>query len=156
VSPGPNRILESLDGIAAVHTVPLPLFKSWWPVRQEIRPARERTVGSRMGDAARRASPHLVRLWAQDSVEALLDGSAPGQKAAMALGVRYRLVTPVTGAVVLENEQQYKAAGLDPNDPTQVSSVPEPEEWMLMAIAGAIVIWTFRRRREDARGASAA
>ena len=59
---------------------------------------------------------------------------------------------PVSGAVVLENQQQFKAAGLEPVDSSSVPTVPtvpEPETWALMIVVAAVigvVIWKKRRR----------
>ena len=152
--PGADRLLESLDGIAAARSVAchLPidetlrsLFTTW---SSPLEARRKRHNGrTAQGALEHRASAQLLRLWAHDEVLASLDGSPAGRKAATARAVRYRLVTPVSGAVVLETQQQYQEAGLDPDNPSQVSSVPEPEMWLLLAIAGAIVIWTMRPRR---------
>ena len=55
--------------------------------------------------------------------------------AAVALASRYRLVTPVSGAVVLETQQQYDESRLTPVSQAQatVPTVPEPHEWALLA-----------------------
>jgi hypothetical protein len=155
VTPGPNRVLESLDGIEAVRTAPRypttgaslqALYRSWSAASVPFA-ERRRDDAHREGPAAHRSSDHLVRLWARDQARSRLDGTPEGHKAAVTLAARYRLVTPVTGAVVLETRQQYEAAGLDPDDPTQVSSVPEPELWLLLAIAGGVLLWSWRQKR---------
>lgn len=48
---------------------------------------------------------------------------------------------------MLETQQQYEAAGLNPDDPNQISSVPEPELWLLLAVAGATLLWAWKRQR---------
>ena len=63
--------------------------------------------------------------------------------AATILAVRYQLVTPVSGAVVLETAEQYRAAGLEPVNPGSVPTIPEPEMMVLLIIAGAFVIFIF-------------
>ena len=51
---------------------------------------------------------------------------------AMQLAARYQLVTPVSGAVVLETQAQYQQAGLQPVPPESVPTVPEPSATVLL------------------------
>lgn len=101
------------------------------------------------------ASDHLARLWANDEVNRIL---APRDEslraAAVTLAARYQLVTPVTGAVVLENQEQYKSNGLQPVDAGTVPTIPEPEMVLLMVVAWLVLMWpllmkylNFRRSR---------
>jgi hypothetical protein len=54
----------------------------------------------------------------------------------------HQLVTPVSGAVVLETKAQFQKYGLTPVDPSTVPSVPEPSTLILAAIAlVALVFW---------------
>ena len=79
----------------------------------------------------------------------LPEGSAANRETALNRAVVYQLVTPVSGAVVLETEQQYRDAELTPVPPGTVPSVPEPEIWMLIAILvllAGIARYTYRRR----------
>ncbi len=85
---------------------------------------------------------HLARIWAMERSES--DDANRAQIAA-----KYQLVTPVSGAVVLETMQQYKDHGLEPVDASAAPSipgVPEPSTWLLFVItaAGALM----RRKRE--------
>ena len=89
-----------------------------------------------------KTSDHLARLWANDEVSRILaprDTSL--QDAAITLAAQYQLVTPVTGAVVLETEQQYRDNGLQPVDAGTVPTIPEPEMVVLLIVAGAFLIW---------------
>lgn len=82
------------------------------------------------------ASGHLGRLWAKDRVlELMAKDAARHREAAVTLASGARLVTPVSGAVVLETKAQYDAHGLTAASPTSVPTVPEPHEWALMLIA---------------------
>ena len=54
-------------------------------------------------------------------------------------------MTPVSGAVVLENDQQYKDAGLEPPGDVAVPTIPEPEVWALLLVALAVVSVTMLR-----------
>ncbi|HEU4835398.1 MAG TPA: VIT domain-containing protein [Pyrinomonadaceae bacterium] len=99
-------------------------------------------------------SDHLARLWANDEVLrvlALRDESLTDE--ATALAVRYQLVTPVSGAVVLETAEQYRASGLQPVDAGTVPTIPEPEMVALLIVAGAFLIWlTYMKHRKQGRG----
>lgn len=97
---------------------------------------------------AKETSAHLVRLWANDEVKRLLANDSPeNEKAALDLAVKNQLVTPVSGAVVLETQAQYEQFGLRPVDANTVPTIPEPEEYLLFAVVLSLIIWTFRRLR---------
>ena len=59
----------------------------------------------------------------------------------------YQPVTPVSGAVVLETQQQYAKAGLQPVDAATVPAIPEPSTWVLLGLALLLVGPVFARRR---------
>ncbi len=89
-----------------------------------------------------------MRLWAAERIERLLlKTDEASRQAASALALKYHLVTPVSGAVVLETAAQYDAAGLTPVAKGSVPTVPEPEEWMLMFVVGLLLWWMLRRHR---------
>ena len=93
------------------------------------------------------ADRHLVRLWARDEIERLR--SLPGQvDAAVKLALQNQLVTSVSGAVVLETQEQYDRHGLKPVDPATVPVVPEPGTATLLAL-GAAWLATRRSRRAE-------
>jgi hypothetical protein len=61
-------------------------------------------------------------------------------------------VTAGTGAVVLENAEQYARHGLDPDaNAKSVPTIPEPEEYALMALACALLAVTYMKRRRERR-----
>ena len=77
------------------------------------------------------------------------------QTEAVALAVKHQVVTPVSGAVVLETQQQYYAHGLSPVDPASVPSVPERASILVVFLAGgAITAATVIRRRVCRRATS--
>jgi Vault protein inter-alpha-trypsin domain len=98
-------------------------------------------------------SDHLARLWASDEVARIMtarDTTLTGK--ATALAVRYQLVTPVSGAVVLETAEQYRASGLQPVDAGTVPTIPEPEMVALLIVAGVFLIWlTYMKYRKQGR-----
>ena len=99
-------------------------------------------------------SDHLARLWASDEVERILaprDLSLTDE--AIELAVRYQLVTPVSGAVVLETAEQYRANGLEPVNAGTVPTIPEPEMVALLIVAGGFMLWLmYTKYRKAGRG----
>jgi hypothetical protein len=97
-----------------------------------------------------RASDHIARIWANERVLELMRADPMANRAAaVALATSYRLVTPVSGAVVLESRQQYEESGLTPASQATVPTVPEPHEWAMLGIALAALAWLVRRRRRQ-------
>jgi hypothetical protein len=88
-----------------------------------------------------------VRLWARDRITHLRRHRKTAE--AVALAGHWQLVTPVSGAVVLETKAQYQAAGLTPVDPlTTPAIVPEPETWALMVVGTALVtLWQRHQKK---------
>jgi hypothetical protein len=98
-------------------------------------------------------SEHLARLWAFDRIDALLHpasgipATADDRKAALALAREYRLVTSVSGAVVLDSQAEMDDLnGSDPNQ-AQVPTVPEPETWALLALVALLLLLAARERK---------
>jgi hypothetical protein len=151
VAPGRNLLTEKLDGMARIETLrdgELEKVVSAWGTEQRFAIRRER-VEAKANTAAmaegERTSDHLARLWAHDEVARLWQ--AGHQAEALELAQRYQLVTPVSGAVVLETQQQYDAAGLQPVPEGTVPTIPEPEEWALIIIALGALAYAILRRR---------
>lgn len=119
-------------------------------VRDELDPAD-------MSGVATRGSDHIVRLWARDRVLAMMrDAYTTPQRervrqAAVALAAASRLVTPVSGAVVLETKQQYDENRLSPAAEQSVPTLPEPHEWALIGIAGLALLWLLGEGRSGTR-----
>ncbi len=166
VVPGPDRVMAALEGVSAL-APPLRGDGSAAALRDALarwrtgatltvaeRERRERLDG--LAADAVKTSPHLARLAVAQQVQALLAQPGPGHlREATALAVAHQLVTPVSGAVVLETARQFEEAGLQPVDSGSVPSVPEPEEWMLMAVVAFLLLRVWRSRRAPAGGAGA-
>jgi hypothetical protein len=155
---GPNKPAKELADLAAYATVPR-LGSLTDDLVRALREAtgavprtqwtRERVTAEPAG--ALTASRHLVRLWAADEIERLR--RAKRTDAAVKLAGEWQLVTPVSGAVVLENRQQFDEAGLTAVDPlTTPSVVPEPETWALLGVGTVVLLWLGRGRTELRRG----
>jgi hypothetical protein len=154
---GWNEVIRDLDGVRNVETVArlgsvsedLRRFFLRWRGGERERIVR-RQVTQPAKDVAR-GSAHLVRLWAADEVAGM-----PGNKpaGAVALAVEHQIVTPLSGAVVLETAAQYARNGLQPASGAKVPTMPEPETWGLLAVGlGVLATFLWRRRYgTEARG----
>ncbi len=161
---GPNRVIEKLDGLSAIGSVPrmgsvAGDLERWVRTIEGREPrwqwVRER-VETQPPEAAAQAlaSTHVTRLWALGEVRKL--GLSRKIAEATALAAMHQLVTPYSGAVVLETQQQYERTGLQPVDPGTVPVVPEPGAgWLLLL--GALALAARRRPRSRVTtGASSA
>ena len=91
----------------------------------------------------KRSPPRMAALWALGEVERLADTDRAG---AMVVGWKYRVISRVTGAVVLETAADYERAGLPQPDSAKqeaggppMVSTPEPGTWVMMAIGLAVI-----------------
>ncbi len=141
--PGPNRVLEKLDGLKPVRSILRlgnlgddlgRLFNGWSGQAGALEFIRERidATAPESNPQGGETSMHLARLWAAEEVSRLC--AARHYTEAMRLAARYQLVTPVSGAVVLETQVQYERAGLQPVAPESVPSVPEPSAGVLLLL----------------------
>ncbi|MCP4345949.1 MAG: PEP-CTERM sorting domain-containing protein [Desulfobacterales bacterium] len=165
VANGPNRIIEKLGITQDIEPVPFlsgtglkKLFGSWTGKMKQIRFSRKKISQDDFPGISEKekTSSHLARLWAYNKILKL---GSPGSdieiSQAMNLAVSYQLVTPISGAVVLETEQQYKEAGLKPADPDTVPKVPTasasgsgvPEPSTILLMAAGLLVWIFLQRR---------
>jgi hypothetical protein len=157
VVPGPNRLAEALTPSQVLRRGPalmdpgkdLAAFlrtlgeeRDAWAWRWQRGATPPEQFGPPVWD-------HLARQWAAERT----DKPHPGahETELPALTARYQLVTPLSGAVVLETAEQYKEHGLKPIDPNtapQIPGVPEPSTTLLLLLATSAAV--FRRHRAPA------
>lgn len=151
--PGPNCLIGKLDGINEISmgacggdlSQSLASVFTTWNGQPRWTLARERldaTSAASQQDLPK-ASRHVARLWALGEIRRLVhERQVP---AAIELAAEHQLVTPVSGAVVLENRQQYADSGLKPVDPATVPTIPEPSTWILLILGAACLAWQAHR-----------
>jgi len=154
---GPDRVTEELDGLADVSVLPPAggiqaaleqLFSSWSANGDCREPIRERLARTSENTNGVKVSRHIERLWAAEEVARQLAGRQSSN--AMLLATTHQVVTPASGAVVLETAAQYAMNGLNPADPATVPTVPmvpEPSTWAMLVMAGGIASALRWRRR---------
>ncbi|MGA1869596.1 MAG: VIT domain-containing protein [bacterium] len=159
VAQGPNKIIEELEEVRVIESIArtgglahdlASLFSRWSGTVKGYHYLREKVSKSALtnSDNAKETSSHLARLWAYDRIEHLTSiKDKVSLDEAIFLATTYHLVTSVSGAVVLENEEQYTQAGLKPVDQSSVPTIPEPELWMLILMVFCISVWVILRRR---------
>jgi len=164
-----EQLLErrrDLPGLVRYQPRPGPAFaiagEPWFEGARDVPPSDNaaRDLASLIGDLSgglrwrieRTAAPakngpasslHIARLWGNQTV-----ASAPGDKraAAVELARRLNIVTPVSGAVVLETDAEYRTNGLPVPGAAEVPTVPEPGFWVLLAITALLFAGLLRRR----------
>ncbi|MFN0318382.1 MAG: VIT domain-containing protein [Burkholderiales bacterium] len=136
---GPNELLPDSPWSWSARSLP-----HSGNVQADLASFFERELGAQESFSIRRSpanskgaagSGHIARLWANGRVLALMrDDPAANRAKATELATRYRLVTPVSGAVVLETKEQYDQSRLKPAERSSVPTIPEPGEWLLLIL----------------------
>lgn len=150
----PNLLLEKVAAHAPLATFPrvAGLPDDLARLLRELHDGRlvaERTAhpASDFAPTGKRVSDHLSRLWARDEVHRLLaTGDSQARDTAQRLALATQIVTPVSGAVVLETDAQYTANDLAPSDAKNSPVVPEPATYGLF-MSGTLMLWAVCRRR---------
>lgn len=153
---GPNRIAEQLERFPAVRRAPHfgDTNADCTQVIDELcgRQAhyffeRSTVEGTNAPPAAPRGNDHVARLWARDEISRLSSSRRTADRTwAATIATNYQLVTPISGAVVLETARQYIDAGLVPIDEeTAPRVIPEPGVFGVLVLGGAILL---RRARQ--------
>ena len=110
------------------------------------RTTRAKVPRGELPEGAVPASKHLGRLWAAEETARLCGPGGPeALRPAQELALSWCIVTPVTGAVVLETAKQYEDSGLEPVNPRGVPSVPEPSSALCLVFGLCVVLLAVRR-----------
>ncbi len=152
-----NRIAGALDDVTQFKVLPRIAsleedlsyqISLWSGERHKLVAMRSAVTSAEPLLQASKTSDHLIRLWANDRILALIaEGDNDQLKLASEMATRYQLVTPVSGAVVLESRQQYAENGLQPVKEGTVPTIPEPETWLLIITTLLILSWAIYQRR---------
>ena len=151
IQPGPNKLLDDSQwGLASrtiprIGTVEADLERYFGVVYSTAsRPTFQRAI-EEINGAFTPGSLHIARLWAKDQVYSLLENG--DKNGAINLAAKYQLVTAVSGAVVLENQQQYKDNDLTPVGENTVPTIPEPHQWILAFIMVIFILWFLKQNK---------
>ncbi|MDF1801085.1 MAG: VIT domain-containing protein [Planctomycetota bacterium] len=159
-APGINRLVAEYGHHPALSTEPrtgaltddlVRLLRELTVGAHRFQPLRQRVAVAELPSDAQSVSKHLARLWAGDEASALqaIPKDASRRKGVQ-LAKEYHLVTPRTGAVVLETQAQFDRHGLKPVTIDEVPSVPEPEMIALLLLVGALLGFALLRGRAAA------
>ncbi|HEY6255543.1 MAG TPA: hypothetical protein VIY51_07080 [Xanthobacteraceae bacterium] len=153
IEPGPNELLPDAPWVWGAGSLPqtgapaADLSDFFVRSLSQTQTLIRRTQGAST-EGLSKGSDHIARLWANDRVLALMRADPiRNRAAAVALAAEYRLVTPVSAAVVLATQQQYDESRLTPVSQATVPTIPEPHEWALALIACAALAWLVWRNR---------
>jgi hypothetical protein len=150
---GPDQIVEKLDGFPSIEHViscvpgqnGFDRLLSLWSGQSQIFVYVRQLTNAVPGSTDWQVSKHLARLWARD--ESLRMAGNRQRAAATKLAAENQLVTPLTGAVVLENQAQYDRHNLSPADPGTVPDIPEPAHLTILALV--IALYVLKRRHQS-------
>ena len=151
---GPNRLAEAIYRTGCIRRGPLLLSpeQDFSQFLKNLQTGHEETGWTWKRSATLENLPgtqvwdHLARLWAASAAETT--NSPMSDTARAELAARYQLVTLVSGAVVLETQQQYAEHGLTPADGSatpNIPNVPETSTSLLVVLTTAAAL--MRRRR---------
>jgi hypothetical protein len=151
---GPNRLSEALYRSGCLRRGPT-LISPEKDLRQflgDLRTERQelswnwKRTATAEGLAGGAVWDHLARQWAAITAESPKTELSDATRSELA--AKYQLVTPFSGAVVLETQQQYREHGLTPADGSatpSIPSVPEPSTGLLILVTTAAAL--MRRKR---------
>lgn len=132
---GPNRTIEALDGVTNVSRVPIlvsplrtleQLFAAWSTNSLQYEPSFKQETLSITSDESGESRIDLSPLWADEQISKLRKVHPYRElPTAVELAKCYRIVTPISGAVVLETQKDYEKFGLNPSQPKRSGNSEE-------------------------------
>ncbi len=154
VVPGPNRLAEAIYRTGCLRRGPslrnpekdITRFLEGLLAGKRETSWHWRRESSAEGLSGTKVWDQLARFWAWKAAEDPLSTLADSERSALAAS--YQLVTPLSGAVVLETQQQYDEHGLTPADgdaTPKIPGVPEPSTGLLFLLTTAAAL--MRRKR---------
>ena len=155
---GPNKILNNkrislytsvLPRIYNTETDLQQYFKKIGGLEEQWQFTRTRIEGASSEIHLDKGSGHIARLWAGNEVIRLLQNDETMTGKALDIAIAHRIVTPVSGAVVLENAQQFADNNLEPVDSQSVPTIPEPHQWVLAFCLLFMIVWLIRNHRKE-------
>lgn len=159
VAPGPHRLVESLGDVRGFERVPV-LTSLQQTLQHAVRAAADprRTyqivttmpsdaVATTQATQADESTDHIVRLAVFDYVMEAWKAQRAGDSTAQ-MAIKAQLVTPLSGAVVLETKEQYARNDLSPSAAESQPVVPEPTTMVLLS--ASLVALLARRPRQHA------
>ncbi len=159
VEPGPNELLPDAPWAWGAKLVPARgdvsadlagHLAALYSVGETVSVARR--LDATVQDSAT-GSDHIARLWARDEILSLMSAHGEASRGdAVRIATDQRLVTPVSGAVVLETQKQFADNGLTPVTKGSVPTVPEPHEWAMILIASFALMRMAWRQRQMSGG----
>lgn len=151
-SPGSDEIVNKLDGINEVKSVVrlgslrMDLERLFQQLSGQV-PTLEfaRSVKHQQADPALdgvKTSNELAQLWANDEVARILGARDESLKeAATILALRYKLVTPTSGAVILDPPKQLDSSDLEPLRAYATNEIAEPDLGGLFFLVFVFFVW---------------
>jgi hypothetical protein len=137
---GPNRTAEALDDMANVKRLPIAispeytlehLFAIWSGKAEDFQPvfSRQDTLGMPLSSAVMEQQVDLSPLWANQAIMARRkSGDRSESTETVGLAMAYGIVTPISGAVVLESDRDYRRFGLRPPPKNSPQSLNEAKQ----------------------------
>ncbi|MEI6176130.1 MAG: PEP-CTERM sorting domain-containing protein [Verrucomicrobiota bacterium] len=141
---GPNRLVEALYRSGCLRRIADPscgeenLGRFLSKLREPMQEPgwQWRRAATADGLSGKKVWDHLARVWAIETAED--STTSANDETRSTLAANYQLVTPLSGAVVLETQQQYADHGLVAGDPSaspQIPSIPEPSTMLLFILS---------------------
>lgn len=151
-SPGSDEILKKLDGVNEVKSavrlgsLRTDLERLFQQLTGQVKSLEfvRTALGPQVDPQLQgiETSNHLARLWANDEVARILGARDESlREAATLLALRYKLVTPTSGAAILETSKQLDNSDLAPVDTITLTQMAVPDFGGLLFLIFIFFVW---------------